>query len=354
MTTSCFSGGNGWPRLMGPALLAALVLGDARQSDAQLVDIVREEVGLTDSDLETLDRGEPVIVLPKVDDNQDVFVFGAIRLAVPVDFMVARARDIEGVFTESDIVKSFGRMTVGASSSGWLDLPKGDIDAMSKCRPEKCDVKLSAQLIERMAREIDWSGPDRTRQANGFMERVLQDYLDTYAQRGASALMTYNDKKDPLSVAEGIRYLLSQAKIAQKEVPRFHQYLAAYPEGGDKVLEDFFYWSLEDFGLKPTLFVHHVVIATDRDESPTRALLGTVQIYANHFFQTAIDLMLFASVSENDPAASTYVLFISRGRFDGKVGGIKRNLLTGDLRKKSRSSLAATKERLEREYGRSE
>ena len=335
----------------GSVLLLALVTAGPSAASAQIDDVLRNELGFTNRNIKELERGMAVVVVPEVDDQQDVAVFGAIRVAVPVEFLLERARDIEGILSRSDVVKSGGRLTVGAPSSGWLELPRQDIDAMRACRPEECDVKLSAELIERMSREIDWSERDRAREANAFMERVLQEYLEEYAAAGSSELMTYNDRAEPMSVGEGVRYLVSLPAFTENEAASaLRRYLEAYPLAGDESAEDIFYWSVEDFGLKPTLLLTHVVIGLEQRDAVTRALMGSVQIYANHYFQAGVDLLLFASVSESDPVAGTYLVYLAWGRFDGKLGGFQRTLLTDRLRKKSRFALEVAKDRLERAH----
>ena len=330
-------------------LLVALDFARPGAAGAQIDDVLLQELGFSDRDLWLLDGGNAVVVVPEVEDKHDIAVFAAIRVAVSVEFLVERARDIEGILKRSDVVDSGGRLFVGAPSSGWLDLPRRDIDAMSACKLEECDVKLSAELIERMATEIDWSGRDRAREANGFMERVLQEYLEEYAAAGSSALMTYNDWDEPLSVGEGVGYLLSLPTFAEQGLgSAFHRYLKAYPVAGDDSVQDIFYWSVEDFGLKPTLLLTHVVIGLEQPDALAGALLGSVQIYANHYFQAAMDLLLFARVSESDPTAGTYLVYVLGGRLDDEIGGIERTLLTHWLSRKSHRALEFAKYRLER------
>ena len=47
-----------------------------------------------------------------------------------------------------------------------------------------CDLKLSAQMIQRFAREVNWQAPDYAQQATQLFKSILVDYVKDYRARG--------------------------------------------------------------------------------------------------------------------------------------------------------------------------
>ena len=70
-----------------------------------------------------------------------------------------------------------------------LIIDEADLKRLSECRVEDCDVRLSADGIERVRRGIDWRAADASRNASLLVRRLLVDYVTRYRQSGAVAAM---------------------------------------------------------------------------------------------------------------------------------------------------------------------
>ena len=117
-------------------------------------------------------------------------------------------------------------------------------------------------------------------------------------------------------------------------------------------LEDFLYWSKEDFGLKPVTSVTHVTIYKSLGNG-SDVIVGSKGIYGSHYFESSLGLTAFVHSRAPDPARS-YLIYVNRSRTDalrGLFGGWKRSLIGGRLRDGARKSMEAIKVKLESEYG---
>jgi hypothetical protein len=58
-----------------------------------------------------------------------------------------------------------------------LTLDPRDLQDLKACVVGDCDVKLSASMIERFRKEIDWAAPDYQLKATNLFKQMLLDYV---------------------------------------------------------------------------------------------------------------------------------------------------------------------------------
>ncbi len=327
------------------ALVALLGIGPAQApAAAQEVGLspeVRELLDLRDKDLKAFHEGKVVARTPQ-SEGQDVNLASAVRIAAPFhdvfDALPDVLRAVRGGMTQGAGLPEPG----SPPAPGWLSLPEKDFEAFPKCTVGKCDMKLSDALIEELA-TLDWS--DATATANAFMERTLTDLLAQYHEGGDAALMTYHDKEEPQSAGEGIQALIRDSGTLTEWDPAFQAYLLNFPTEDDRVT-DLFFWSIDEFGLKPTLTLNHLATATAPDGGPT-ATVAIKQLYAAHYYQSSTNIIYLGSLDPDDPEADTYVLVVSRGRFDAKLSFIERPMAERGIRDQAHAQLAELKKTLE-------
>ena len=339
-----------------PLLLVGLCLAVspfAREGQAQEVRaVLTERLGFSESDLRDLDGGRPVVRVPSAEDNREVAVFGIVRAEVPAAFAIERMRHIEAVLAGGDMTLQVGRFGEPASldDMAGFALPRDDVRALRECRPGACDVKLPADVMQQVQSAVNWSAGDAEAQANRAMASWLIDYLGDYRQGGDAALATYDDKSEPLSVAEGFDLLLRASPLMLSYRPELRDYLDRYPDGSLNGADDYYYWSVEDFGLKPVTHLYHSTLYVPVDHAVSDAILTRKQIYASHYFQAAVSFMAVAPIQDSDPNVGIYLVLLIRQRFDGKVGGIKRMTLERRLRDNTTSQLEDVQQRLEESF----
>lgn len=331
-------------------LAAALVARPAFGQTAALREL-RERAGFSDGDVRDLDGGRAVVKVPDAEDEREVVVLGVVRINVPAAFLVDRLRRIEDALAGGGVAKQIGRFgePPGPDDMAGFALPRDDVRALRECRPGKCDVKLPADVMDQVQAEVNWSSRDAEQQANRAMAGWLADYLDGYRRGGNAALATYDDKQEPLSVAAGFHILLQASPLIQKYRPELRDYLERFPQANLAGAEDVYYWSVEDFGLKPVTHLYHTTIYRPAGEPAVEAVIARKQIYASHYFQAAVSFVSIANVGEPG-SPDVYLTFLTRQRFDGKVGGLNRIVLERKLRDNVQAQLQDLRTRMQSSY----
>jgi hypothetical protein len=225
-----------------------------------------------------------------------------------------------------------------------LELPEDDVKDLRKCRLDDCDVKLDENAINRINTEIDWSKPTATADLNKLIRQMALRYVTAYQHGGNKELAIYRSRKRPTSVAEEFAAMIGEMPLLQQREPALRQYLLDYPKAQLPNAASFFYWHEVDFGLKPTIRINHIVIT----ETPQRAIATTKQIYASHYFLTALEIRELTP----DPSRGNGFWFVdvSRGR-SASLAGTKGKVIRGRAEKESlkglEESMQATKSLLE-------
>ena len=240
--------------------LLPFVLAGAEEAPQELATFLRDRIGFTGKELADLRREEVVAkVLPS--DQQEVAVFGIVLVKAPADFFVERFRDIESYKkgTSAPLVKKFSNPP-RIEDLNELKVDKKDFDAMKNCKDGSCDVKLSAEVIERLGKEINWNASIAAEQVNELVRASLLEYVKRYLAGGNMALIEYHDKKKPVRIAEQFDAILKASPSVYEYEPEFYEYLRGYPVKRLGNVHDFIYWSKEKIGLKPVISVTHVSI----------------------------------------------------------------------------------------------
>ena len=289
---------------------------------AQLSTFLRQSIGFDAQQLAMVERGEPVVRVLETKDRRDVAVFGIITTPVAREQYVLALRDFAaslrtpgrtqlGIFSNPAVASDVAAVTINAR----------DVADMKNCKPGDCVVKLPATDMRRIHDEMNWSASpsDLQAQLNAYARRRLVEYVTDYRTRGDSAMAIYDDRGNlNQRSSEAFAAQLAESPYVYENVPSLRKYLAAYPHGSLPAgAAEILFWS-EDVlpRLRPILSVTHLVVYAP-PELPSVTLVARKQIYANHYFETAVDL---TCVIDRDPGS--YLLVLRRFRFDNLPGGI--------------------------------
>ncbi len=133
--------------------------------------------------------------------------------------------------------------------------------------------------------------------------------------------------------------LLAESPYVYENVPSLGRYLAAYPREKLAGATEVLFWSEDAMPhLRPILSVTHLVVYTPA-ELPGVTLVAAKQLYADHYFEAALDLTCVV-----DRQGGSYLLVLRRYRFDnmpsgglinirGRAIGALRDQLLADLRR---------------------
>ena len=138
---------------------------------------------------------------------------------------------------------------------------------------------------------------------------------------GNAALGVYDDGAAQLAVADQFRALLASRDPLPTPVPDLLAYLDGYPNRRPPGAEDLFYWTVVEFGLKPTIRVNRVVIQPleANASSGVAYVIAIKQLYASHYFHTTLELR-FLIDDERPGRDGSWLISVTRSRSDGLTG----------------------------------
>jgi len=333
----------------GIVFLALLAPPVAPNAGAETWDLaaLRAFASLTAGQWKAVNRGDVQARVLDTHEKREVAVVGVAHLRATTACFITKFQDIE-TFKKNPAVLRIRRFTppVGPQDLEGFSLETRDLADLPNCRVGNCNVKLPAEAIERLSRDVDWSQSDHAIRAQAVVREELLSYIEKYLQEGNSALIEYHDKKDSVRLAREFHGVLDARPGLGEFVPEFREYLAQYPGQPLPGVNEFFYWSTESFGLKPVASITHVYVYVQ----PGRAAIASQQIYASHYFDASIGLTAALDDPGDVSNPGMYLVYLNRSRIDllgGFFGGLRRVILRGRLRDGMRKNLADIVRKLE-------
>jgi hypothetical protein len=230
-----------------------------------------------------------------------------------------------------------------------LSLDRDDIEALKDCRPGDCDLQLPEESMEAAPGSIQWNSPDVAEQVTMLAKGGIVRLLKEYQEAGDRALLPYRDKSDPVPPSEQFKSLLSHLELFPRSLPDLNRYLLDYPNSRPEGAQDLFYWEKVNFGLKPTIRVNHGIIYRTSGPGPVH-VLAIKQLYATHYFQTALDLSFCIPGSKGSGEDGFYLITVKGSRqagLTGVKGGLIRKVAVTRTRASLERALNSIREKLE-------
>lgn len=311
--------------------------------------LLQDRLAFNNADFGSLDRGRAVAKSPKAGDRREVTAEGAIRVGVPVQFFLQRFTDIVSFKQSSHVLQigKFGEIP-RLDDLSRLTFDAADVDALKHCRIGHCDIQLSADQIRRLEEAVNWARPDARADANRVMRELLFEYVQQYRAGGNQALLEYANEQTPLKLADELRLLVAHSSGALASAPEFGDALLSSSASLSGV-QEFIYWSKEQFGLKPVVGMTHVVIYVPRRADAPDVIIASKQIYASRYFAGSLGVTLGVEESP-DRGQSFYLAYANRSRpraFPPVIGGLVRLVAQGQARDGVEEHLQLAKDRLE-------
>lgn len=311
--------------------------------------VLQQRLGLTRADMTALDRGQAVAKSLRVGDRREIAAGGATRVDVPVEFFLQRFVDIVS-FKQSPIVRQIGkfRETPRLADLDALTFEPADLDELKACRVGDCEIQLSAEQIRRLQTSVDWTRADARAQATRILRELLFEYVERYRNSRGEALLEYANEQVPLKTSDELRLLIAHSSQILTGLPGFSESLLNFASPLQGV-EEFIYWSKEQFGLKPVVSITHVVIYLPRRADLPDVVIASKQIYASRYLAGSLAITLGVATS---PAGSSsfYLAYANRTRpraFPPVIGGLVRRVVQGQTREGLEEQLTLAKDRLE-------
>lgn len=328
------------------ALSLALAVGAPGTGAGEPPARVAGEDGLTATESAGLEQGHVVAKVIDTFDRSEVMTVGAVRVRATKERFLACARD-PGCLRRTEDLMGAGRLGTPPSASdlAGLAFDRKELEQLRECRIGDCELRFSADAIERLQRDVDWSSPDRTDQAAGVIRRALAFYASSYLAEGNRALPVYRDGRSGTPTPVSLSELLARRWFLLADAPELRRYLIEYPHTRPPAAEDFVSWYREKSHRLVVTGLNHNTVYEKDDGATSRVFVASKQLYASHYYESSLELMEF--VANGDRST---LFFMSRSRADIRSSGFnwpERLLLRRIVRWRVRARLRDAKVKLE-------
>lgn len=282
--------------------------------------------GFAAADLARLEAGKAVARATLSAGDTEILAAGAVKIHATRDQVASYYAQMIS-YVDGQVTLAFGRFSTPPVENDvqGLSFDTAEIEALKSCRVGDCDIRLGGASLTGLRAAIDWTAPDYASAVNRYLRVAAVRYLADYQTRGDAALVTYNDRAQPVSLAKQWGDLLTNSAMLKHSRPELHDYLARYPAGTLAGSKSVFYWSKEYFGLKPIVSLVHGIVYEPPGRTD-RIFVAQKQLYASHYYDASLALGTIVGGVENGAAVS-YLLYANRSRGDllkGGFGGVRR------------------------------
>ena len=336
------------------ALLLSPVIGSgipSQDKPAELDKFFREFIGLSDDQIKEIREGKAIAKIMDSPTADQVFVFGSVYINSTPQRYLEFASDIDALrkLPSYIAIRKFSDPPQ-LSDLTEFTMDEEDFKQLKNCKSGHCEVQLPTEAMGEFQRSVNWSAPDANGQANRLAQQMALQALLNYEQGGNAALGTYRDKEHPAVVAETFATLLSRSKALPVYLPELREYLLNYPKADSGNIQSEFYWEKVNFGLKPTLRIVQAIVYQGKSPERPAYAVAVKQLYASHYFESALDLTVCVKDDENPLHPGFYLITMKGSQqagLTGLKGGIVRKVAVDKTRSSLEKALASIKQKLE-------
>jgi hypothetical protein len=338
--------------LIPAAIIFSGALASAGQTIQEPRTFFRDQIGLSNEQIATIDGGGAVVKMLPSKTPAEVCIFGAVHVnATPEDYLkfafdMGRLRSLPGYLG----VRRFSNPPTLSDLEGFT-LEPDDIKSLKNCKPGKCDVQLSPEAMLQLQKTVDWSAPDVAEKVNERVRKMALELLFRYQKRGNGALEIYHDKSSTFNMDAEFQSLLNRSEVMPIYLPELKRYLLEYPVAMLPNVESFFYWEKVNFGLKPTLRLNHVIAYRSTGPRGTANVVVVKQLWASHYFQLALDLTASVPVTGRTNGVGAYIISLkisTQQGLTGFMGFFRRKVVVSKTLSVQEGSLINIKKALEK------
>jgi hypothetical protein len=328
----------------GAALI--LFLDVTRASGQEPETFLKTYAAFSEQDVSRVEGGQVVVKVLSTGVKNEAAVVGAARIRATTEFFLRMYRDIERFETGWGVTKKLSEPP-RIEDFDAFQIPEEDLKALRDCKLSDCDVKMGKTGLDYLQANVDWDDPRAQDQLLRFFRERMLEYSKGYLSGGNSALAVLRDKDQPAPIADSFTDLLERSSYILQYRPELHRYLLDYPKATLPGASGFLYWSVVDFGPKPTVRLAHVTIypLPEGAEGPNRSVvIASKQLYFSHYFSTGLEL--YALVKDRErPDDGFYLVTINRYRTDlpsGMFGKMAMKTATDSTRSSLERYLTST------------
>ncbi|MBW8866102.1 MAG: hypothetical protein JF610_02035 [Acidobacteria bacterium] len=313
--------------------------------DRALRDVLTRSLQFTATELAELQRGHAVKHSLEARSPGEFGVAGAIKVSAGKGAFLDAARDIVRFKTGPEILQ-IGRFSAAPviEDLAALSVDKADFDP-SQCRVGDCNIRLPADVIQRITKEIDLTGRTAQEEAAAWLKQVLLADVQAYVSGGPGRFAEYSDDDRPIRPIDDFAGVLAATPAVGLLVAGLPEHLARFPSAPLPEAEDFLYWSKESFGPAPFISVTHVTIVCP---TPRTCVMATKDVYSTRYIDASLAV---AVVTDSAAGDAIYVVYANRSRVNalrGMLSALRKSVVERRARGTLEQSLVRIKTRLEK------
>ena len=326
----------------------------AREQETVRDELVRVG-GFTAAEAAQFDAGQVIARVAAAEDGREVAVLGAVRIRSAKEDTLSYFTQFLS-FEDGAVTLQFGRFSRPpvVADVNRLTLEGGDVHALETCRPGSCDIRLGAAALTELRQQVDWTAPDAAARVNQLARERITAYVADYLARGNEALVTYNDRQQPVKLLDEWQGLLANTRHFGHYAPALKDYLERFPRSALSGASDVLYWAKENYGLpKPVVHVTHMVIWRDPARTD-RILVAQKQLYASHYYDGSLALTAILDAPAVGGRPASYLLYFNRSRGDllkGGFGGLRQRVARDKAKDAAVQTLTTIRDVLEKAAG---
>ena len=170
-------------------LITAAFMRASAQAAPGLQGFLRQNIGLSQDEIASIRKGQPVTKTLPSRTPAEVFLFGAVYInAVPERYLELN-RDFDRL---RKLPNYLGLGVLGnpaqPSDLAGFSFDKEDVQALKNCKPGDCLIQMPAGTMEEVRRSISWSSPDVNEEVNQLLRKTALQRLAAYRREGNPAL----------------------------------------------------------------------------------------------------------------------------------------------------------------------
>jgi hypothetical protein len=314
----------------------------AQHPEPAIEEYLRDSIGVTPGELADVRRGKVVTKLLPTLNPRDVTVLGMVQIAATRDAFAPRLADARRIVSLRSPTFEIFDDPASPANVARVAVDPSEYRALQGCRVEHCDFKLPAATMRDFATGVDWTKDAANLQVDSIARASLLRIVNDYRGEGSAAMVQYDDNHAVKSY-EAFAALLDQSGYLRDFAPGLRDYLEHYPTRRPEGAHEVLFWEEDRLPhLRPTLTVSQMVMYTTPSGTP---LVAVKQIYADHYFEAALELTGAFDAPPTSKGAAMYLITVRRYRFDALPSGGFLN-----LRGRVRGRLAdAVRDELDRE-----
>jgi hypothetical protein len=314
----------------------------------RLRSLLVDELRFSATELADLERGKVVKHGLEPTAPSEVAAVGAVRIKARKDAFVAAYRDIARFKRGPDVLQigRFGDPPSPADLAA-LTIDRTDLN-LRGCRVRDCDIRLPADAIARVQREIDWKARDADARAAALFKTILLDHVRAYVTGGPGRITEYDDDRRQVRPLEDFAAMLKAPPSIGALVPGLDDHLRDFPHRPLAGVEDFLYWSKEKFGLTPFISVTHVTIARD---AAGDYVLASKDVYSSRYFDASLTVSVASDAADTPDAF--FLVYANRSRASalrGSFAALRRAIVERRAKSSLEENLTDLRLRFERNF----